>query len=81
MTSDERAFRDMKKAVCLLLDHAVYDTERSDECIEAVEFARAMLRRFPNDETIAAMNEARSDDGGLTQEDYEAIYGWGGQDA
>lgn len=55
----EKDFNDMKKAVCLLLDHAVYDEERSDECIDAVEFARDMVRRFPNAETRAAMRETR----------------------
>lgn len=55
----EKDFNDMKKAVCLLLDHAVYDEERSDECIHAVEFARDVLRKFPNDVTRAAMLEGR----------------------
>lgn len=53
----EKEFEDMKKAVCLLLDHAVWDTERSDECIDAVAFAHAQLRKHPNAETIAAMEE------------------------
>lgn len=50
-------FEEMKKAVCLLLDHAVYDAERDDDCIAAVEFAHAALRKHPNAETISAMNE------------------------
>lgn len=57
----DQDFQDMKKAVCLLLDHAVYDEERDDETIHAVAFARAVLRRFPNAETKAAMKESRND--------------------
>ena len=53
----ESDFAGMKKAVCLLLDHAVYDVERNDDCINAVEFARSQLRKHPNAETISAMNE------------------------
>ena len=50
-------FEDMKKAVCLLLDFAVHDYEKDDNCINAVDFAMSMLRKFPNHETIAAMKE------------------------
>ena len=52
-------FEEMKRAVCLLLDHAVYDAEKDDDCIYAVEFAHRVLRKHPNSETVKAMNEAR----------------------
>ena len=45
--------------ICALLDHAVFDAEKSDECISAVEAAHNFLRQHPNAETIAAMKEAR----------------------
>lgn len=43
--------------ICALLDHAVYDAERNDECIAAVEAAHDFLRSHPNAATIAAMQE------------------------
>lgn len=57
--ASEKDFKDLKKAVCLLLDHAVWDEERTDECANAVDFARNVIRRFPNKETQAAMIEGR----------------------
>lgn len=57
MAVDKQDFIDMKKAVCLLLDHAVYDEEKDDATIYAVEFARNILRKFPNTATIEAMKE------------------------
>jgi hypothetical protein len=57
MTDLMRDFNAMKRAVCLLLDHAVHDVEKNDECINAVEFARNELRKHPNQETVAAMSE------------------------
>jgi len=46
-----------RKAVAMLLDHAVQDYERDDKCIDAVEFAMSVLRDRPNNTTIEAMNE------------------------
>ena len=45
--------------IARLLDHAVYDEERNDECISACEDAYEFIRRFPNAETQAAMLESR----------------------
>ena len=54
----EPTARDAAKVIAQLLDHAVYDHEKNDECIAAVAAAHAFLRHFPNAETIAAMTEA-----------------------
>ena len=53
----QEEFEEMKRAVCLLLDHAIYDAEKDDDCIRAVEFAHSVLRKHPNAETIAAIRE------------------------
>ena len=45
------------KVIAALLDHAVHDYEKNDECIAAVDAAHAFLRHCPNAETIAAMQE------------------------
>ena len=55
----EAKLRRAVQAVARLLDHAVYDWEKDDDCIAAVSYAMAVLRENPNDETIAAMLEAR----------------------
>jgi hypothetical protein len=54
MTKDEKMCR---KAIAMLLDHAVIDYERDDKCIEAVEFAMNVLREKPNKKTVEAMKE------------------------
>lgn len=46
-----------RKAVAMLLDHAVQDYEKGDKCIEAVDFAMSVLRKRPNDTTIEAKME------------------------
>ena len=56
----EKELIEARKAIAMLLDHAVYDCEVNDKCIDAVEFARNVLRSRPNKETISAMEEAQA---------------------
>lgn len=49
--------REAVSAISALLDHAVWDAEKSDEARAAVEQAMNVLRKYPNSETIAAMRE------------------------
>lgn len=57
MSYDEK--RHMVNVIARLLDHAVSDFEKSDECIAAVDAALEILRQYPNEDTISAMMEAR----------------------
>ena len=54
----EQELREAVKAIAMLLDSAVHDYEKDDDCIAAVDFAMSVLRRYPNADTISAMNEA-----------------------
>lgn len=58
--SDKPDIQAAVKVIAALLDHAVHDYEKNDECIAAVDAAHALLRHFPNAETIAAMQEGRT---------------------
>lgn len=49
--------KEARRVIAALLDHAVYDVERSDDCAAAVSDAHAVMRRRPNSVTIAAMQE------------------------
>lgn len=48
-----------RKAVAMMLDHAVQDYEKDDKCIEAVDLAMSVLRERPNSTTIEAMKETQ----------------------